>query len=92
MTFGGINQPEDYALESASLIADKVKVPVIAGGSLFSPTLIDKITEDKIALADITRPLIADPLYPIKTRTGKKRILSDLVSSVKNGCDTHTFC
>ena len=90
MTFGGIYQPEDYALESAYLIADKVNIPVIAGGSLSSPPLIDEITKGKIALADITRPLIADPLYPVKLEHGKEDTIRPCIFC-KNGCDTHTF-
>ena len=90
MTQAGIYQPEDYAVEAASLIAEKSGVPVIAGGSLNTPSLIDGVLSDQIPLADITRALIADPLYPQKLMHNREDQITPCILC-KAGCHTHAL-
>ena len=90
MTHAGIYQPENYAVEAASIIAEKTTVPVIAGGSLCTPSLIDETLSGKIALADITRALIADPLFAQKLAQNQEDQIMPCILC-KFGCHTHAL-
>ena len=88
-TFAGIWEPEDYAITAASLINSAVDTPVIAGGSLQSPDIIESLLNKQAALADITRALIADPYYPQKLAAAQAATVKPCVLC-RRGCHTHS--
>ncbi|MCL1976421.1 MAG: NAD(P)-binding protein [Firmicutes bacterium] len=88
-TFAGIQEPEDYAVIAAKQIGLAVKKPVIVGGSLQSPDLIESIVAEQTCLADITRALISDPYYPQKLAAGLSTKIKPCILC-RSGCYTHT--
>ncbi len=86
LTMASIRQPEDYAVASAKTIAEAVSIPVIAGGALCTPALVDEVLGSNIALADITRALIADPEWPVKVCQGKPENIRPCIRC-REGCN-----
>jgi 2-enoate reductase len=59
-------------VECASAIKDAVKIPVIAVGRLGYPDLAEKVlAENKADFIALGRPLLADPEWPAKVRSGR---------------------
>ena len=66
---------ENYNLESAAMIKEKVDVPVFAVGGLVDPASMEKaITDGRADYISLSRPLIADPGFPNKIKEGRTEI------------------
>jgi mycofactocin system FadH/OYE family oxidoreductase 2 len=74
MTAASMRHPEDYAAQPACLIAEAVDIPVCATGSIVSVKLAEKLLNEGVQLAEMTRALIADPDLPAKAKEDEANI------------------
>ncbi len=66
------NQPLAFNVWAAEAVKKEVRVPVIASGSITSPSLAESILkEGKADLVGLARPLLADPHFPKKAEEGR---------------------
>ena len=81
--------PEDAWIPFIELFREEVSVPVVFGGNLHSPKLINKIlSSNPNSMVEITHALIVDPLWIKKTQYHKeRRIIS--CTMCNNGCTPH---
>ena len=71
-TIPGIFTPHGVHLEAAAVIRKALSIPVIAVGAIQSPERAEAILTDGIADAVmLCRPLMADPEFPNKARSGR---------------------
>lgn len=60
------------SFKGAEIVKQKVKIPVIAGGSIIEPLMAEEIlSSNKADLIALGRALIADPEWPRKVKEGK---------------------
>ena len=81
--------PEDAWLPFIELFREEVPVPVVFGGNLHSPKLVNNIlSNNPNSMVEITHALIVDPLWIKKTQYHKeRRIIS--CTMCNNGCTPH---
>jgi 2,4-dienoyl-CoA reductase-like NADH-dependent reductase (Old Yellow Enzyme family)/thioredoxin reductase len=71
---------------AAEAIKGKVRIPVIASGSITSPQMAEEILRGKKAdFISLGRPLLADPFFPLKALMGKPEDIAPCVRC-NDGC------
>lgn len=88
MTMASMRVPKDYAKDAAILIKKAVNIPVCATGSIANVDLAEGILKSGIDLVEMTRPLNADPLLPVKYKKGQKEKIRPCLLC-NQGCYTH---
>ena len=82
--------PEGWRTYLAEAVKKTVTIPVMSGGMIRDPQMADRIiAEGKADFIFLGRPLLADPLWPMKAR-------QDLVGDIRpcigcNNCIRHNF-
>jgi 2,4-dienoyl-CoA reductase-like NADH-dependent reductase (Old Yellow Enzyme family)/thioredoxin reductase len=90
MTIPSHYLPPGVLIHLAREIRKAVAIPVIAIGKINTPELAEKVIEDGEAdFVAMARPLLADPLFPVKAQEGKtqeiRRCLYDLEDCADKG-------
>jgi 2,4-dienoyl-CoA reductase-like NADH-dependent reductase (Old Yellow Enzyme family)/thioredoxin reductase len=72
--------PRGYHVWAAEEIKKKIKIPVIASGSVTTPELAEKILEEERAdFISLARPLVADPFFPKKAEEGRSEDIAPCI-------------
>ena len=65
-------EPPACQIDLAAAVREVVEVPVIANGKLGNPEIAERVIEEgKTDFVAIGRPLLADPDWPVKVKTGR---------------------
>ena len=88
---GEMTVPEQVFVPGASAIKEMVDVPVVAVNRIVGPHQAEQILRDGHAdLVAINRPIIADPFWPEKARTGRADEIRSCTYS-NQGCVARSF-
>ena len=81
--------PEDAWIPFIELFREEVSVPVIFGGNLQTPKIVEEILQNNPnSCAEITRALIVDPLWVKKTQYRRERRII-ACTMCNDGCTPH---
>lgn len=84
--FDPMQYPEGWTVFASEAIKKAVKIPVIISHSLRNPEYCEKIlAEGKTDMVGLSRQLLADPYWPLKTKFGKARAIRRCISCL-TGC------
>ncbi|NLJ49629.1 MAG: NAD-binding protein [Candidatus Atribacteria bacterium] len=84
--FDPMYYPEGWTIYASEAIKKHVKIPVINSHSLRNPEYCEQIlAEGKTDLIGLSRQLLADPYWPLKTKYGKTRAIRRCISCL-TGC------
>lgn len=82
--------PDAIGIPNAEKVKKAVDIPIIVDGNLGNPDLCEKLLEEKkLDFVGLGRPLIADPQWPNKVKTGK---IDDIRPCIRcNQCINRVF-
>ncbi|HEY9595019.1 MAG TPA: FAD-dependent oxidoreductase, partial [Spirochaetia bacterium] len=84
--FDPMQYPEGWTVFASEAIKKAVKIPVIISHSLRNPEYCESIiAENKTDMVGLSRQLLADPYWPLKTKYGKVKSIRRCISCL-TGC------
>ncbi|MGI6795717.1 FAD-dependent oxidoreductase [Gordonia sihwensis] len=83
--------PRAAFAEVTALVRQSVGIPVVTGNRINTPEVAEELLTRGVAdMVSLARPLLADPLFPEKVRSGHPERINTCIGC-NQGCIDHTF-